>query len=91
MVRAAGFEPARTRQDAAILEIAVSAVPPRPQIGTRGALERDTPLFCVCGGARIYVMVRLCHEWPRNQPEMFELLIFPLTFRFVSVRIDSGN
>ncbi len=45
VVRAAGFEPARTRQDAAILEIAVSAFPPRPQIGMRGALERGAPLL----------------------------------------------
>jgi hypothetical protein len=46
MVRATGLEPARTCQDAADLESAVSAFPPRPQ-ARKGGAERPLPVAFV--------------------------------------------
>lgn len=52
MVRAAGLEPARTCEDAAVLKTAVSAFPPRPQ-ARKGGVGIQLPGL-LRGGPLIY-------------------------------------
>jgi hypothetical protein len=47
MVRATGLEPVRTRQDAATLEVAVSAFPPRPRKHLEGSNSFECSPSCV--------------------------------------------